>query len=161
MNLKKWLKNKISLKVVSSQSIFYLRSIRIGRFFLSQFFLELSLSAPSLAVGCIPVSSSLGTLQRSQQISWEFFPGTLFQEHLCWMAVHPKGWAWLGACPGHTPRAMGLPGGHGYRGLLDWEVSWSFLKGVDIMASTEEVLEHFLLLSERIVDRDGWILLWE
>lgn len=70
------------------------------------------------------------------------------------MVVHLKGWAALGARPGHTPRAMGLPGGHGCRGLLDWEVSRSFLKGVDIISSREEVLEHFLHLSERIVDRD-------
>lgn len=60
LNLKELLEKKISLKVVSSQSIFYLRSSRNGRFFLSQFFLEVSPSAPSLPAGCIPVSWSLG-----------------------------------------------------------------------------------------------------
>lgn len=56
--------------------------------------------------------------------------------------------------PGHTPRAIGVPGRHGYRGLLDWKVSRSFLKGVDVMSSREEVLERFLHLNERIVGRD-------
>lgn len=38
---------------------------------------------------------------------------------------------------------MGLPGRHGYQGLLDWEVPWPFLKGMDITSSREEILEHF------------------
>lgn len=101
MTFKKPLKNKISLKVASFQRVFYLRSIRNGRFFLSQFFLEVSPSAPSLPAGCIPLSSSLGTSQRSQQISpgpWPFSRNV----QQCWMVVHPKGWAWLVVCPGHT-----------------------------------------------------------
>lgn len=98
---------KISLKVASSQSAFHLRSIGNGRLFLSRFFLEESLSAPSLPAGCIPVSSSLGTSQRSWQIS----PGPCLQplsrnicaewwctqrvgfDLECVQGTHPEPWA--------------------------------------------------------------------
>lgn len=52
---------------------------------------------------------------------------------------------------------MDMLGRQSYQGLLDWEVSWPFLKGMDIMSS-RELLEQFLHLSERIVDRDVCIL---
>lgn len=55
---------------------------------------------------------------------------------------------------------MDMLGRQSYQGLLDWEVSWPFLKGMDIMSS-RELLEQFLHLSERIVDRDVCILVWE
>lgn len=111
----------------------------------------LVICAPSLPARCIPVSSSLGTSQRSRQLSpcptlFQGCPGILGGS-----ASVGLGLIWR-VSRAHT-QSRGPAGRARLSRIIRLGVSRSFLKGVDIMSSREGILEPFLHLSERRDDR--------